>query len=129
MGITGEIFVFFNASEEGEVGWIRVFDSFEDGDPERDETIIAPEGRFQPVRGFGQIWRTNDQVRERLGWAIEPESGYDGMLQRAGILEDTQILYMRTRDGGIVELLSETNAWRLVPFEDIEPTITPTPEP
>ena len=128
MGITGEIFVFFNEYEEDEVGWIRVFDSFEDGDPERDETIIAPEGRFQPVRGFGQIWRTNDQVRERLGWAIEPESGYDGMLQRAGILEDTQILYMRTRDGGIVELISETNAWRLVPFDNIESTITPTPE-
>lgn len=126
MGLTDEIFIFFNDEETPR--WIRVFDSFEDGDPERDNTLVPPEGRFQPVRGFGQIWRTNEQVRERLGWATEPESGYDGMLQRAGLLEDTQILYMRTRDGGILELISETDEWRLVPFDDIEVTPTVTPE-
>ena len=42
-----------------------------------------PPGLYEPVSGFGLVWRGEvewpyaDNVRERLGWATVPESGYD----------------------------------------------------
>jgi hypothetical protein len=42
-----------------------------------------PTGLYEPVSGFGLVWRGEvewpyaDNVRERLGWATAPESGYD----------------------------------------------------
>ena len=46
-----------------------------------------PPGLYEPVSGFGLIWRGEvewpypDNVRERLGWATVPESGYDTAYQ------------------------------------------------
>jgi len=46
-----------------------------------------PPGLYEPVSGFGLIWRGevewpySDNVRERLGWATVPESGYDTAYQ------------------------------------------------
>lgn len=55
----------------------RVFDdNFVEGDLEFDPEIEAPEGLYQPIRGFGQLWRENPEVREALGWALEPEVGF-----------------------------------------------------
>jgi len=62
----------------------RFPDAFVEGvDPESDPTIVPPAGLYQPTRGFGKVWRegTGAQVRERLGWAIEPEQGGDGAWQ------------------------------------------------
>ena len=48
-----------------------------------------PPGLYEPVSGFGLIWRGEvewpypDNVRERLGWATVPESGYDTAYQCA----------------------------------------------
>ena len=46
-----------------------------------------PPGLYEPVSGFGLVWRGEvewpyaDNVRERLGWATIPESGYDTAYQ------------------------------------------------
>ena len=46
-----------------------------------------PPGLYEPVSGFGLVWRGEvewpyaDNVRERLGWATVPESGYDTAYQ------------------------------------------------
>ena len=62
---------------EGKGTWMRYKDTFEEGvDPETDASLIAPEGKIQPERGFGKLWRENPDVREALGWAITPEFGY-----------------------------------------------------
>lgn len=34
-----------------------------------------PAGLFEPVRGFGKVWRENASVRNALGWAIGSEQG------------------------------------------------------
>jgi hypothetical protein len=53
--------------------------------PEPDPSIIPPEGRYQPERGFALFWRGlaagSGWVREALGWATEPESAYSGLWQ------------------------------------------------
>lgn len=63
-------------NERGETIWSVFDDAFEEGMMESDDNIVPPEGLFQPERGFGLLWRTNDGVRDQIGWAIEPEFGY-----------------------------------------------------
>jgi hypothetical protein len=35
----------------------------------------VPSGLFEPVRGFGKVWRLNPDVRAGLGYALAPEQG------------------------------------------------------
>ena len=60
----------------------RFDDTWESGQPIDDPSIVAPDGFHQPKFGFGKIWREAPGVRDRLGWALEPESGSDGAFQR-----------------------------------------------
>jgi hypothetical protein len=45
--------------------------------------FIAPTGLVQPTGGFGKIWRegTAAAVRERLGWAVGPETAGSGAIE------------------------------------------------
>jgi hypothetical protein len=44
-----------------------------------------PNGLFEPISGFGLVWRGEvvgvEGVRARLGWAMEPEYGFDTIYQ------------------------------------------------
>jgi len=44
-----------------------------------------PDGRVEPVSGFGLVWRgevaSSAGIRARLGWALEPEAGFYTRLQ------------------------------------------------
>ncbi|MCD4685381.1 MAG: hypothetical protein K8S97_05555 [Anaerolineae bacterium] len=96
--------------------WAQYPDNFREGDPDRDEGLVPPPGLVQPVRGFGLIWRTNERVRERLGWATSPEVSFEGMLQSDSAEPSIATLYLRMRDGGIVALDNFTNEWVIIPF-------------
>jgi len=64
-----------NDNQSGE--WLIYEDTFdEDTDPESDPDLDVPAGNYQPVRGFGKLWRENEEVRDILGWAVTPEFGY-----------------------------------------------------
>ena len=65
-----------STDDEGKNVWSVYNDTFEEGDPETDERVVAPEGFFQPERGFGKVWRENPEIRQTLGWAIESEFGH-----------------------------------------------------
>ncbi|MCU0474832.1 MAG: hypothetical protein MUC99_01735, partial [Anaerolineae bacterium] len=74
------------------VGVWQVYDDrFAEGMAEFDPSIVAPEGLYQPVRGFGLIWRGNPEVRDTLGWATDGEFGYiaNYEYQPAGDLTET----------------------------------------
>jgi hypothetical protein len=47
--------------------------------------IHPPHGVYAPVSGFGLVWRgdvrNSPGYRESLGWALEPEFGYDAIFQ------------------------------------------------
>ncbi|MBN2471239.1 MAG: hypothetical protein JXN59_10980 [Anaerolineae bacterium] len=45
-----------------------------------------PEGRQQPVRGFGTLWVSDANVRQNLGWATAPEQGYTLQVQATGLI-------------------------------------------
>ncbi|MCI0710548.1 MAG: SH3 domain-containing protein [Chloroflexi bacterium] len=73
----GIIFVIYNDGT-----WQAFSDTFNaDIHPIRDDSLQPPEGLFQPERGIGLIWRNNPKVREKLGWAYEPEYLFDGRYQ------------------------------------------------
>lgn len=60
----------------------RFEDTWSEDQPVDDPSIEPPEGLHQPKFGFGKIWREAPSVRDRLGWALEPETGSDGSFQR-----------------------------------------------
>jgi hypothetical protein len=58
-------------------------DPYLEGDPDDacPEVGSAPAGLFKPVRGFNRQWCYATGVRDKLGWALEPEAGYDSTWQ------------------------------------------------
>jgi LysM repeat protein len=62
--------------------WLSFEDAWVEGMLESDPSIVPPSGLYQPVRGFGLVWRTlsdyshGGTVRDLLGWASAPERGY-----------------------------------------------------
>jgi hypothetical protein len=74
-GSPGQIFVIVDDPAQGRY-WEIYIDSYVEGESESGEQ--PPPGLFTPVRGFGKLWRTAPQVREALGWAVEPERGDTG---------------------------------------------------
>ena len=40
-----------------------------------------PSGRVAPVRGFGYLWGTYDELAQRLGWGLEEEKGFCANVQ------------------------------------------------
>ncbi|MBN1679426.1 MAG: hypothetical protein JW966_03990 [Anaerolineae bacterium] len=52
----------------------QVPDNWNDSLPADDPAFAAPDGRLQPVRGFGLAWRNDAALREALGWGIQAEA-------------------------------------------------------
>jgi hypothetical protein len=85
--------------------WRQYEDVFEEGQQEYDPTIIPPVGLYQPVRGFGMVWRENHEVREQLGWALGRELGYESAIQfQQGDPGDPSISFIRAFNGQILAL-------------------------
>lgn len=108
------IYVVFE--DGGSPAWAQYPDDFNEGDPERDESLVPPFGMEQPVRGFGLVWRSNQRVRDRLGWATSPEIAFEGMIQADSVESSVATQYMRMRDGGIIALDAQANTWEYIPF-------------
>jgi hypothetical protein len=80
--------------------------------------IHPPPGRFAPQSGFGLVWRgdvaASPGYRERLGWALEPEIGYQATFQcddaRPSGGRSWQTCYLERPDGSAV-LLHPLGGW------------------
>lgn len=72
-----EIWVMINTDDDTAGVWTRHRDTWSEDLPETDPSIVPPEeDLYQPIRGFGKLWRENPAVREALGWALEDEMGH-----------------------------------------------------
>ena len=89
--------------------WQQFEDTFEEGEPENDPALVPPDQKFQPVRGFGKVWRDNPQVREQLGWGLSRELGFETtyQLKQSMNAEDT-ILFLRAFNGQVLALTYRT---------------------
>jgi hypothetical protein len=59
----------------------QVADSWTEGMPADDPGLSVPGGLLQPVRGFGLAWRSNQAIRDAVGWGALPEAQYSGYWQ------------------------------------------------
>lgn len=69
---TGNILVLYN---DGSIGSYPLTYYAYLSDAPRD--LDVPDGMVLPVNGFGRVWAYLDNVREKLGWATDTETGYD----------------------------------------------------
>ena len=94
-------------------------DTFVEGEPESDPSFVPPPGLYQPIRGFGKLWRTHPEVRERLGWATAPEQGFYTQWQtQRPVTLGSGLFYARRISGKIVEARAwdvPGGTWREVP--------------
>src|SRR5215831_11450841 len=66
---TGSLYVLYDPTGQHMSGTMEIYtDSWKDGMPETDPGIVPPPGKFQPTRGGGLLWRSNQKVRDGLGW-------------------------------------------------------------
>lgn len=62
--------------------WFFTGDTWREGvDPSEDPALAPPAGLYQPVRGFGKVWRERPGLRETLGWATAEEQGFTAVIQ------------------------------------------------
>jgi serine/threonine-protein kinase len=55
----------------------QVADPWQEGMPADDPAYSSPPaGMMQPVRGFGLAWRSNEAIRNALGWGTLAEAPY-----------------------------------------------------
>ena len=108
----GVIYVLFD--DEHSPWWVVYPDEWEPGDPESDAGIVPPQGFFQPVRGFGLVWRDRLDVRDRLGWAADVETAFDTAIQRSSRAKYNDT-FIRALDDTVWQLLPESSGWNKVP--------------
>ncbi len=61
---------------QGSGEWKVYDDTYVDSEPASDPSIVPPEGKYQPLRGFGKLWREHSEIKDKLGFGITPEFGY-----------------------------------------------------
>jgi len=83
----------------------RIFpDTWIEGQAENDPSLSPPEGRVQPGRGFGKLWREDATVREKLGWGLRVEEGLTAPLQafeRGVLIRVGEIIYALLAPDGL----------------------------
>lgn len=85
--------------------WQRYDDLWTTAEPEQDPTFEPPAGRLQPRRGFGTVWRADATLRDKLGWALAPEQGFQGAYQVQWDFGNRPgNFYLRAADGSVLDL-------------------------
>lgn len=68
--------------------------------------LTPPPGLFEPISGFGLVWRGEVEgspaLREQLGWAVEPEFGFETQVQCEAAVAYGWSCYLRTPEGTIL---------------------------
>jgi hypothetical protein len=89
----------------------RFDDTWKLGEPESDPAFAPPEGFYQPVRGFGKLWRENTAVREQLGWALASEEGFEGAWQEQLRESIPSMAYLRIQRGKVIRVWDWNGRW------------------
>jgi hypothetical protein len=78
--LPNQIYVIYFDNRRGSLVWESYVDTWYEGEPASGGEK-PPTGLYEPIRGFGKLWRTNAHVRNTLGWAAAPESADGGIVQ------------------------------------------------
>lgn len=97
--------------------WLAFSDDWNDGDMVEDPAIDPPDGYYEPERGFGLVWREQEAVRDRLGWALVPEVGYETAVQRTSYYKYNHT-YPTSADRMLFHLFAERARWEKRPLTE-----------
>ncbi len=93
-------------------GWAAFADQYTEGD------VInvgePPAGLIAPVRGFGELWMTNNEVQDRLGWGVSIETAFSTEYQFFQSRQDAMFDFIDLGwfDGSIVRMAApDVKAW------------------
>jgi hypothetical protein len=112
------IYVLYDAGVMDAWGvWQKYDDAWTAGEPESDPTLQPPAGLYQPVRGFGKLWRETPGLRDKLGWAKAPEQGYNDSAYQAQLRPGNPPgdLYLRAANSAIIYLQVDGYWWSITP--------------
>ncbi|HEY0071765.1 MAG TPA: zf-HC2 domain-containing protein [Chloroflexia bacterium] len=110
-GDTRTIYVFLQSGPHDVYGnWFEFKDTWEEGEPVPTVEGGVPDGAYIPVRGFGKLWANNSTLRQKLGYATEPEASVDAVWQP---FEHGRALWTSDRT---IRIMYEDSIWQH--FED-----------
>ena len=98
------IYVLYNTGT-----YTRFADTWIDGVDPISGGETAPSGLYEPIRGFGKIWRSDMAVRNGLGWATQPEAGTNVTLL---LFQNGQMIALPTL--GQVAVMATVGTYRLI---------------
>lgn len=102
--------------------WSSTSNPYRDGDPVSDPSVIAPAGRYQPIYGFGKLWRESGW-RDRLGWGVTEEIYYNGRYEEhPGGTVDANGVYtsapgyylLESRSGSLMRFSRVDSSWQVL---------------
>lgn len=104
----GAIYVLYDSANPPR--WQVFQDTFRDGMAETDPAFNNPPPyTWQPRRGFGLLWRSLTEVRQRLGWAvIEWETNFTVQMQTGA----DGWIYVSDPRGGVFALAADGSEWK-----------------
>ena len=108
VGSQDAIYVMFN--DVLNPRWQVVRDNYEEGMPADDPAYNTPPNpmTYQPRRGLGLVWRNNETIRTRLGWATTAnEIPYNAQTQTGA----DSSLFLSDSQNGIFMLLPQGIEW------------------
>ncbi|MCU0481353.1 MAG: hypothetical protein MUE54_09085 [Anaerolineae bacterium] len=132
------IWVLVNDADARESGtWMVYENGWIEGMPETDPTIVVPDGYVQPKRGFGVVWRENEDLRDQLGFALDPEIGFESHYTftegTIRVVDDVAVLNPGVHTlvsyyGAIFTFDEPTMTWTRELIPQLEMTAEPTAE-
>lgn len=109
MGTQDAIYVMYNDMLPPR--WQVFRDNYEEGMPADDPMYNTPltPNTYQPRRGFGLLWRNNEVIRNRIGWAImSDEIPYNAQNQTGA----DSTLFISDPQNGVFMLLPQGIEWQ-----------------
>jgi hypothetical protein len=108
----GGVMVWIEASDSIVVlyddrSWQEFEDTWSLNQPESDPSYVPPAERFQPIRGFGKVWRDWPGARDRLGWALSHELAFETTFQSQDTgTEIPGVRFVKLFNGQVAALIS-----------------------
>jgi hypothetical protein len=110
---TNTVYALFNDGRPNSPAWLSFENRF---NPEIHPSIEenAPIEWIQPRDELGLVWRSNDDVRSRLGLGLADAILFEGYVQEGSAGSGRETLYISGANGVVLQLLPNGEIWQII---------------